>query len=51
MKSTTRKIEVTFRANPAEFVVPVKVLLPLPVLRRKVRFVATERLASAVSRR
>ncbi|HUK81081.1 MAG TPA: hypothetical protein VLZ12_00450 [Verrucomicrobiae bacterium] len=51
MKATTRKIQVTFRTKPAAFVVPVKVLLPLPALRPKLRFAATEGLATALTRR
>ena len=35
MKSIARKIQVVFRFKPAGFAVPVKVLVPLPVPRRK----------------
>lgn len=37
MKSRYRKIPVTFRAKPASFSVPVKVLRRLPSLRRRQR--------------
>jgi hypothetical protein len=51
MKSTTRKIQVTFRVKPAGFAVPVKVLLPIRTLRRKPRFTAVDHLELASARR